>query len=66
MSQASQQQITQHISFGLTPSPFGTLLPSVATFVYAEKVVCNKPVPRQEEPLQERKSKKHINGNFYE
>ncbi|MBI5049685.1 MAG: hypothetical protein HZC11_02120 [Nitrospirae bacterium] len=26
-----QQQITQHIRFGLLPSPFGTLLPLVAT-----------------------------------
>ena len=26
-----QLPITQHIRFGLTPSPFGTLLPSVAT-----------------------------------
>ncbi|MBU4223020.1 MAG: hypothetical protein KKA10_15625, partial [Euryarchaeota archaeon] len=26
-----EPQITQHTRFGLTPSPFGTLLPSVAT-----------------------------------
>ena len=26
-----QRQITHHIRYGLTPLPFGTLLPSVAT-----------------------------------
>jgi len=26
-----QHQTTQHIRYGLTPLPFGTLLPSVAT-----------------------------------
>ena len=28
---ARHQRITQHIGFGLLPSPFGTLLPAVAT-----------------------------------
>jgi len=29
----------QHIRYGLTPLPFGTLLSSVATSVYARKVI---------------------------
>jgi len=27
----NELRLTQHIRYGLTPSPFGTLLPSVAT-----------------------------------
>ena len=30
-SKSARHQITHHIRYGLTPLPFGTLLPSVAT-----------------------------------
>ena len=34
-------QITQHIRYGLTPLPFGTLLPSVVTLYMLETIYRN-------------------------
>jgi len=31
-----QRRLTQHIRYGLTPLPFGTLIPSVATLYMLE------------------------------